>query len=141
MNTQKVNNQSSRKRTQHIRSYVTDKNNFKKGINPDNGDRPQAWTTCSNTPTNMRSNFSNSGWKQISSAVNAHADTKCTEKLSKEEHRDDKTGLDSYSAPKLQALVCDSLPSTTAIADHTIGLEKLSADGQFVLGAQKALSL
>ena len=89
----------------------------------------------------MRSNFSNSGWKQISSAVNAHADTKCTEKLSKEEHHDDKTGLDSYSAPKLQALVCDSLPSTTAITDLTIGLEKLSADGQFVLGAQKALSL
>ena len=89
----------------------------------------------------MRSSFSNSGWKQIPGAVNDRGDTKCTEELSKEEHHDDKTGLDSYSAPKLQALVCDSLPSTTAITDHTIDLEKLSADGQFVLGAQKALSL
>ena len=33
--------------------------------------------------------------------------------------------------PKLQSLVYDSLPPTTAIVDNAIGLEKLSANGQF----------
>ena len=42
---------------------------------------------------------------------------------------------------KLQALVYDILPTTTAIADHAIGLEKLSANEHFFVGAQMAASL
>ena len=42
---------------------------------------------------------------------------------------------------KLQALVYNILPPTTAIADSATGLEKLPANKQFFLGAQKAVSL
>ena len=42
---------------------------------------------------------------------------------------------------KLQALIYDSLPPTTAIIDYAIGLEKLSANGQFFDVAQMAISL
>ena len=42
---------------------------------------------------------------------------------------------------KLQALVYDILPSTTAIADYAIGREKLSANEQFFDDAQMAVSL
>ena len=43
---------------------------------------------------------------------------------------------------KLQAVVYDILPSATAIAiDYAIGLGKLSANGQFFLGPQMAISL
>ena len=43
--------------------------------------------------------------------------------------------------PKLQALVYDIFPPTTAVIDYAIGLEKLSANGQFFVGAQVAVSL
>ena len=43
--------------------------------------------------------------------------------------------------PKLRALVYDSLPPTTAITDYAIGLEKLSADGQFFVDVETAESL
>ena len=71
--------------------------------------------------------------------------------------------LDSHTAPelwlqgdesvwgndKLHALVHDILPSTSAIVGYAIGLEKLSANGQFFVlflsvvvgGAQMAVSL
>ena len=39
---------------------------------------------------------------------------------------------------KLQALVY-ILPPTTAIVNYTVGLEKLSANGQFFVGAQIAV--
>ena len=42
---------------------------------------------------------------------------------------------------KLQALVYDSLPSTTAIFSNTIGSRKLSAKEQFFVGAQTVVSL
>ena len=42
---------------------------------------------------------------------------------------------------KLQALVYDILPPTTATINYDIGLEKLSATGQFFIGAQMAVSL
>jgi len=42
---------------------------------------------------------------------------------------------------KLQALVYDILPSTTAIVDYAIGLEKLSANEQVLDDAQTAVSL
>ena len=42
---------------------------------------------------------------------------------------------------KLQALVYDILPSTTAIVDYAIGLEKLSANEQFFDDAQTAATL
>ena len=41
---------------------------------------------------------------------------------------------------KLQAGVYDILPSTTAIVDYTVGLEKLSANEQFFDDAQTAIS-
>ena len=41
---------------------------------------------------------------------------------------------------KLQALVYDIVPSTTAIADYAIGLEKLSANEQFFDDAQTVAS-
>ena len=44
-------------------------------------------------------------------------------------------------APELQALVYDILPPTTAITDYAIGPEKLSANGQFFVGAEIVLSL
>ena len=42
---------------------------------------------------------------------------------------------------KLQALVYDVLPPTSAIIDYAVGLEKLSANGQFFVGIQMAVSL
>ena len=38
--------------------------------------------------------------------------------------------------PKLQILVYDIVPPTTAIADYAIGLEKPSANGQLFVGAK-----
>ena len=47
------------------------------------------------------------------------------------------------SAPKLQALVYDILPSTTAVFSYHIGSRKLSANEQFfvVVGAHTVVSL
>ena len=43
---------------------------------------------------------------------------------------------------KLQALIYDSLPPTTAITDYAIAVsKKLPANGQFFFGAQMALKL
>ena len=42
---------------------------------------------------------------------------------------------------KLQALVYDILPSTTAIFSYNIGSRKLSANEQFFVGAQTVVSL
>ena len=42
---------------------------------------------------------------------------------------------------KLQALVYDILPSTTAVFSYTIGSRKLSANKQFFVGAQTVISL
>ena len=42
---------------------------------------------------------------------------------------------------KLQALVYDILPSTTAVFSYAIGSRKLSANEQFSVGAQTAVSL
>ena len=42
---------------------------------------------------------------------------------------------------KLQALVYDILPSTTAVFNYAIGPRKLSADEQFFVGAQTVVSL
>ena len=43
--------------------------------------------------------------------------------------------------PKLQALVYDIFPSTTAVFSYAIGFRKLSANEQFFVGAQTAVSL
>ena len=42
---------------------------------------------------------------------------------------------------KLQALVYDILPSTTAVVSYAIGSRKLSADEQFFVAAQTVVSL
>ena len=42
---------------------------------------------------------------------------------------------------KLQALVYDILPSTTAVFSYAIGSRKLSANEQFSVGAQTVVSL
>ena len=42
---------------------------------------------------------------------------------------------------RLQALVYDILPSTTAIFSYAIGSRKLSANEQFFVGAQTVVSL
>ena len=42
---------------------------------------------------------------------------------------------------KLQALVYDILPSTTAVFSYVIGSRKLSANEQFFVGAQTVASL
>ena len=42
---------------------------------------------------------------------------------------------------RLQALVYDILPPTTAITDYAIGLRKLSANEQFFVAAQMAVAL
>ena len=42
---------------------------------------------------------------------------------------------------KLQALVYDILPSTTAVFSYAIGSRKLSASKQFFVGAQTVVSL
>ena len=44
-------------------------------------------------------------------------------------------------APKLQALVYDIRPSTTAVFSYAIGSRKLSANQQFFAGAQTVVSL
>ena len=43
--------------------------------------------------------------------------------------------------PKLQALVYDILPSTTAVFNYAIGSRKLSANEQFFVAAQTVVSL
>ena len=45
------------------------------------------------------------------------------------------------SFPKLQALVYNILPSTTAVFSYAIGSRKLSANEQFFVGAQTVASL
>ena len=45
------------------------------------------------------------------------------------------------SSCKLQALVYDILPSTTAVFSYAIGSRKLSANEQFFVGAQTVVSL
>ena len=42
---------------------------------------------------------------------------------------------------KFQAVVNDTLPPTTAIIDYATSIVKLSANGQFFVGAQMAVSL
>ena len=42
---------------------------------------------------------------------------------------------------KLQTLVYDILPSTTAVVSYVIGSRKLSANEQFFVGAQTVVSL
>ena len=50
--------------------------------------------------------------------------------------------ISSYTCDaRLQALVYDILPSTTAIFSYTVGSRKLSAIEQFFVGAQTAVSL
>ena len=44
--------------------------------------------------------------------------------------------LGVWDLPKLQALVYDILPSTTAVFSYAIGPRKLSANEQFFVGAQ-----
>ena len=44
-------------------------------------------------------------------------------------------------SPKLQALVYDILPSTTAVFSYAIGSRKLSVNEQFFVGAQTVVSL
>ena len=45
------------------------------------------------------------------------------------------------SVPKLQALVDDIFPSTTAVFSYAIGSRKLSANEQFFVGAQTVVRL
>ena len=47
----------------------------------------------------------------------------------------------SRQAPKLQALVYDILPSTTAVFSYAIGSRKLSANEHFLVGAQTMVTL
>ena len=47
----------------------------------------------------------------------------------------------SSAQVKLQALVYDILPSTTAVFSYAIGSRKLSANEQFFVGAQTVVSL
>ena len=42
---------------------------------------------------------------------------------------------------KFQALVYDIFPPTTAIVNYATGLEKLTANGQFFVGAQMAVNV
>ena len=51
------------------------------------------------------------------------------------------TVLRSKGHHQLQALIYDVLPPTTAVTDYAIGLERLSANGQFLVGAQMAITL
>ena len=48
---------------------------------------------------------------------------------------------DVYVSCKLQALVYNILPSTTAVFSYAIGSRKLSANEQFFVGAQTVVSL
>ena len=43
-----------------------------------------------------------------------------------------------HSQPTSQALAYDILPPASVITDYAIGLEKLSGNGQFFVGAQMA---
>ena len=45
------------------------------------------------------------------------------------------------TVPKLQALVYDILPPTTAVTDYAIVIENLSANRQFFVGVHMAVSL
>ena len=54
---------------------------------------------------------------------------------------DTRQGLGGKGGSKLQALVYDILPSTTAVFSYTIGSRKLSANEQFFVGAQTVVSL
>ena len=49
--------------------------------------------------------------------------------------------LEDLFLVKLQALVYDTLPSTTAVFSYAIGSSKLSANEQFFVGAQTVVSL
>ena len=49
--------------------------------------------------------------------------------------------LGVWKQPKLQALVYDILPSTTAVFSYAIGSRKLSANEQFFVGAQTVVCL
>jgi len=50
-------------------------------------------------------------------------------------------GVGAGDDNKLQALVYDILPSTTAVFSYAIGSRKLSANEQFFVGAQTVVSL
>ena len=51
------------------------------------------------------------------------------------------THVEPRRAHKLQALVYDILPSTTAVFSYAIGPRKLSANERFFAGAQTVVSL
>ena len=53
----------------------------------------------------------------------------------------EQTAISQKSMLKLQALVYDILPSTTAVFSYAIGSRKLSANEQFFVGAQTVVSL
>ena len=54
----------------------------------------------------------------------------------------DRHDVDSVSGPvRLQALVYDILPSTTAVFSYATGSRKLSANEQFLVGAQTVVRL
>ena len=55
--------------------------------------------------------------------------------------RHESVTLNSKLDTKLQALVYDILPSTTAVFSYAIGSIKLSANEQFFVGAQTVVSL
>ena len=52
-----------------------------------------------------------------------------------------KNNVQVPTRPKLQALVYDILPSTTAVFSYAIGSRKLSAIEQFFVGAQTVVRL
>ena len=52
-----------------------------------------------------------------------------------------RSGQNTGLTPKLQALVYNILPSTTAGFSYAMGSRKLSANEQFVVGAQTVVSL
>ena len=58
-----------------------------------------------------------------------------------EENQEDKASFVYIYQTKLQALVYDILPSTTAVFSYAIGSRKLSANEQSFVGAQTVVSL
>ena len=52
-----------------------------------------------------------------------------------------RVGVSGSHSRKLQALVYDILPSTTAVFSYAIGSRKLPANEQFFLGAQTVVRL
>ena len=60
--------------------------------------------------------------------------------IKKKSQRQSEIFLDMFCG-RLQALVYDILPSTTAVFSHAIGSRKLSANEQFFVGAQTVVSL